>query len=145
MPDNATTPRPATPRVGVGVILIKNDQVLLVQRANPPGAGKWSLPGGKQELGETVQETARRELREETGLECGELILAGYVDSIHHDETGQIAFHYTILDFMARYIGGNPRAADDTLAVAWVTPDEFDTYDLWDEARTLIASAFALL
>lgn len=141
MPDDAAPPHPTAPKVGVGVILIKNDQVLLVQRANPPGAGKWSLPGGKQKLGETAQDAARRELREETGLECGELILAGYVDSIHHDQTGQILFHYTILDFMARYIGGEPCAADDTLAVAWVTPDEFDDYDLWDKARALIITA----
>lgn len=136
---------PDTPRVGVGIILIKDRQVLLVQRANPPGAGKWSLPGGKQELGETAQETARRELREETGLDCGELTLAGYVDSIHHDATGRIAFHYTILDFAARYIGGEPRAADDVLDLAWVSTDEFDRYDLWNKARALIHAAFNIL
>ena len=138
--DNLTSPK-----IGVGIILIKNDQVLLVQRANPPGAGKWSLPGGKQELGETAMQTARRELREETGLECGELTLAGYVDSIHHDETGRIIFHYTILDFAARYVGGTPAPSDDVLDVAWASPHEFDAYELWDEAKRLITTAFTLL
>lgn len=136
---------PDAPKVGVGVILLKGEQVLLVRRANPPGAGKWSLPGGKQELGETAEQTAQRELREETGLNCADLRLAGYADSIHHDETGQIIFHYTILDFAARYIGGTPVASDDVLDVAWVFPHEFDAYELWDEARRLITAAFNLL
>lgn len=135
----------AAPKIGVGIILLKEQQVLLVRRKNPPGAGKWSLPGGKQERGETVQQTARRELREETGLDCGPLILAGYVDSIHSDDAGHITFHYTILDFATRYIGGQPQAADDVLDWAWVSPDEFDTYELWDEARHLINKSFTLL
>lgn len=145
MPDKPTPSYPTAPKVGVGVILLKNDQVLLVCRGNPPGAGKWSLPGGKQELGETAEQTARRELHEETGLECGALLLAGYVDSIHYDESGKIAFHYTILDFAARYTGGIPKAHDDVTDVAWVSPHEFDAYELWDEARRLITIAFERL
>lgn len=145
MPDEHAKMASNAPKIGVGIILIKDRQVLLVKRANPPGAGKWSLPGGKQELGETIQQTARRELREETGLECGELTLAGYVDSIHHDETGRITFHYTILDFAARYVSGHPRPADDVLDCAWVCEDEFDSYALWEEARHLIAKSFTLL
>lgn len=145
MPAEQTSTSAAAPKIGVGIILLKEQQVLLVRRKNPPGAGKWSLPGGKQEYGETVQQTARRELREETGLDCGPLILAGYVDSIHYDDAGHITFHYTILDFAARYIGGQPQAADDVLDWAWVSPDEFDAYELWDEARHLINRSFSLL
>lgn len=136
---------PDAPKVGIGVILLKDDQVLLVRRGNPPRAGAWSLPGGKQELGETAQQTAKRELYEETGLNCGDLVFVGYVDSIHRDKTGKIAFHYTILDFAARYNGGEPRPADDVSEVAWVSPEQFDAYDLWDEARSLITRAFAIL
>lgn len=136
---------PHAPKVGIGIVLIKGDQVLLVRRANPPGAGKWSLPGGKQELGETAQQTARRELREETGLECGDLTLVGYVDSIHRNESNKVAFHYTILDFAASYIGGTPEPSDDVTETAWAYPEEFDAYELWDEARQIIAKAFTLL
>lgn len=136
---------PTAPKVGIGIVLIRDDQVLLVQRGKPPGVGSWSLPGGKQELGETAEETARRELWEETGLECGPLFLAGHVDSIHRDADGGIEFHYTILDFTARYTGGEAVAGDDVLEVAWAHPDEFETYNLWDEARRIIAAAFRLV
>lgn len=136
---------PQAPKVGIGIVLIRDGQVLLVRRANPPGAGKWSLPGGKQELGETAQQTARRELREETGLECAELTLVGYVDSIHRDEANKVTFHYTILDFAAPYIGGTPQPSDDVTEIAWAFPEEFDAYELWEEARKIIAKAFTLL
>lgn len=136
---------PSAPKVGIGIVLIKNDEVLLVRRGKPPGVGLWSLPGGKQELGETAEGTARRELREETGLECGPLVLAGHVDSIHRDARGRIEFHYTILDFAARYVGGEAVAGDDVREVAWARPEEFDRYELWSEARRMIAAALTLV
>ncbi|GAN78668.1 NUDIX hydrolase [Acidocella aminolytica] len=146
MPGETHSPPALTaPKVGIGIVLIKDDQVLLVRRGKPPGAGLWSLPGGKQELGETAIETARRELREETGLDCGPLVLAGHVDSIHRNSAGRIEFHYTILDFAARYVGGEPRANDDVLEVAWARPDAFDSYALWDEAQRIIEVAFRLV
>jgi ADP-ribose pyrophosphatase YjhB (NUDIX family) len=133
---------PTAPRVGIGIILLRGKQVLLIRRARPPASGAWSLPGGAQELGETAEAAARRELREETGLTCGPLTMVGHVDSIHHDEAGRIEYHYTILDFAARHEGGEAVAADDATAIAWVHPDDFDHYELWPEARRLIARAF---
>lgn len=136
---------PDAPRVGVGIVLLRGDEVLLVKRGKPPGMGQWSLPGGAQELGETAEECARRELLEETGLEAGPFHLVAHADSLHRDDAGRLQYHYTILDFGAHYVGGNAVAGDDVDDVAWVHPDRFDEYDVWPGARSVIAQAFSQL
>jgi ADP-ribose pyrophosphatase YjhB (NUDIX family) len=134
---------PAAPMVGIGIVLLRQDRVLLIKRGRPPAAGEWSLPGGAQELGETAEEAARRELLEETGLAVGALTLIAHVDSIHYDEAGRVQYHYTILDFCCEYAGGEARAGGDVSDVAWVHPKNFDAYNLWAEARRVIAFAKA--
>lgn len=136
---------PDAPRVGVGVVVLRGDAVLLVRRGQAPALGAWSLPGGRQELGETAEAAGRRELLEETGLTVGPMMLAGHVDSIHRDTEGCVQYHYTILDFAALYAGGEARAGDDVTEIAWARGDEFDVYDLWHEARRIIAAARRLL
>ena len=97
---------PERPYVGVGVVVLRGDEVLLIQRGKPPKAGDWSIPGGAQHLGETVAEAALREVREETGLEVrlGEHLAV--VDSIQRDAAGVVAFHYTLVDFAAYWVAG---------------------------------------
>ena len=129
---------PKHPMVGIGIVLLRGAEVLLIKRGKPPGAGVWSLPGGLQELGETAEACARRELREETGLTAGELRLIAHVDSIHRDAEGGIEFHYTILDFGGFYERGDAVAGDDVTELAWVNPVDFNAYDLWPEARRII-------
>ena len=136
---------PEAPRVGIGVVVLRGEKVLLVRRGRPPAQGRWSLPGGGQELGETAEEAARRELFEETGLGVGPLVLAGNVDSIHRDAEGRVQYHYTILDFAAAYEVGEAVPGDDVTALAWAGENEFDIYELWSEARRIIASARRLL
>ncbi|MBV8096483.1 MAG: NUDIX hydrolase [Acetobacteraceae bacterium] len=136
---------PARPLVGIGIAVLKPDAVLLVRRGRPPNLGGWSLPGGAQELGETAEEAARRELLEETGLTVGPLILAGNVDSIHRDPSGRVQFHYTIIDFAARWAGGDPHPGCDVTEIAWAPLGRLDDYALWSEARRVIARAQELL
>ena len=136
---------PARPVVGIGVVVLRPGAVLLVRRGNPPNAGHWSLPGGAQELGETASDAARRELLEEAGLTVGALELAAQVDSIHHDPDGRVRYHYTIIDFAARWIEGEPRAGGDATEVAWAPFDDLDRFDLWNEARRVIDIARRLL
>ena len=136
---------PPRPLVGIGVAVLRPGAVLLVRRGRPPSLGAWSLPGGAQELGETAEATARRELLEETGLSVGPLLLAANVDSIHRDPDGRVRYHYTILDFAARWEGGEPRPGGDITDVTWAPFDAFDDYGLWDEARRVVGIARTLL
>jgi mutator protein MutT len=132
---------PPRPIVGIGIIVFKSDQVLLIRRAKPPNVGSWSLPGGAQELGETAEQAARRELEEETGISVGPLRLAAVVDNIRPDPTGRIQFHYTIIDFAARWLAGDPRAGSDVGEALWARLDALEPFALWHEAHRVIALA----
>lgn len=125
--------------------MLRGASVLLVRRGKPPDEGRWSLPGGGQELGETAEQAARRELLEETGLRAGPLHLAANVDSIHRDPDGRVAWHYTIVDFAAAWAGGEPIAGGDAAEVAWADLDRLADYDVSDEALRVIAISRALL
>lgn len=132
---------PERPLVGIGIVVLREDAVLLVRRGRAPAEGSWSLPGGAQKLGETAEQAARRELREETALEVGPVRLVAHVDSIHHDESGRIRFHYTILDFAARWVDGTPRAGGDVTDAMFVPLAALGGYGLWSEAMRVIGLA----
>ena len=136
---------PLRPIVGIGIVVLKGNDVLLIQRAKPPNIGSWSLPGGAQELGETVEQAARRELEEETGVTVGALHLVAVVDNIRPDPDGRPRYHYTIIDYAARWEAGEPRAASDVGAAIWAPMDALEPYRLWDQAHLVIARARALL
>jgi ADP-ribose pyrophosphatase YjhB (NUDIX family) len=136
---------PTRPIVGIGIVVIKDDTVLLVRRGKPPNVGAWTLPGGAQELGETAEEAARRELLEETGLEVETLHFAATVDNIRRDAAGRVRFHYTIIDFATRWVSGEPAAATDVTEAAWARLDALDQYNLWSEAHRVIAIAQRLV
>ena len=133
---------PNRPIVGIGIVVLRPPhEVLLIRRGRAPMLGAWGLPGGAQEVGETAEEAARRELLEETGLVAGALKLAGNVDSIDRDAEGRVRYHYTILDFAALWAGGEPRALSDAAEVAWADLRDLGRYDLWSEAHRIIALA----
>jgi len=132
---------PERPLIGVGVVVVKQGRVLLVRRAKAPLAGRWSLPGGRQRLGERVRDTARREVREETGLDVEVTALLDVIDSLVRVEAGELAYHYTLVDFLAEWRAGGAVAASDAAEVVWADPADLARYELWDETVRVIRLA----
>lgn len=115
---------PSRPIVGVGAIVWNGEQILLVQRGQPPHAGMWSLPGGAVEAGELLAEAVVREVEEETGLlvEAGPMV--EHFERITRDSEGRVQYHYVLLDFLCWPRGGRLQAASDAPAAAWFLPQE---------------------
>ena len=134
---------PEHPLVGVGAIIIENASVLLVKRAHPPIQGQWSIPGGVLEVGELVREAAVREAREETGLivEPGELL--GVYDRILHDREQRVQYHYVLVDFLCRPVGGELLAASDALEARWFTREDLPALKLAEDTLDVIGKGFA--
>lgn len=128
---------PDRPIVGVGGVVVQDGQALIVKRAHEPRKGEWSLPGGIVELGETLVEAVRRELKEETGLdvEVGEVVEV--FDRVHR-AGDRIQYHFVIVDYLCRPTGGTLCAADDAEDVAWVAADAIEQYGVNEFAARVI-------
>lgn len=126
------------PFVGVGAVVWRDEEFLLVRRGKAPRLGEWTIPGGRQEIGETVRETAIREIREETNLAVEIAGLVDVVDAINHDEEGRIRFHATLVDFAARWTGGEARAGSDAMGVGWFRLRDLPKLGLWEETSRII-------
>ncbi|MBU4434094.1 MAG: NUDIX hydrolase [Alphaproteobacteria bacterium] len=132
----------------VGVICLRGDQVLLIQRGTPPRLGQWSLPGGRLEWGETTAAGALRELMEETGVEAELLALVDVIDGVFparpslDGKGGDITRHYVLIDYAARWTAGEPVAGDDAAQARFVSRDEAMALVEWDETRRVIHETY---
>ena len=129
---------PAVPRIGVGAVVFRENKVLLVKRNKPPGKGLWAIPGGRLELGETLQEAAEREVREETGVIIRARNPAYTFEVIERDNQGCIRFHYVIVDLLADYISGDPHPESDVSEARWIDPHELDELPVSKSTQTLL-------
>jgi len=134
---------PERPMVGVGAIIFRKDSVLLVQRGRQPAYGKWSLPGGLVEAGESLKEAVMREVREEVGLDVTVTNLAAALDRVILDGAGKVEYHYVLLDFICEYNGGEPMPASDALACAFVSLDDLSRYSMTRGTEQVIRRAHA--
>lgn len=134
---------PTRPIVAVGIVVLKGDQVLLVRRGVPPAFGKWSVPGGGVELEETLQEAAVRELKEECDLEVEFGPAIESIDRLIYDEDGKLQYHYVIVDFVARWVAGEPVAATDVSDARWVPVDQLRTMDTTTGLAEVVECAVA--
>jgi ADP-ribose pyrophosphatase YjhB (NUDIX family) len=124
--------------------LLDGENVLLIQRGKPPSVGKWSIPGGKVELGESLETAALRELQEETGLTCTLGPIVEILDRITLGPDGSIQYHFVSRDSVARAPRGLRAAASDCLDARFVPISELGQYDLTDGLEPVIARARTL-
>ncbi|MGO1659331.1 MAG: NUDIX hydrolase [Marinobacter sp.] len=118
------------PVVATIAVLFRKEKVLLVRRANPPDAGRWGFPGGKIELGETVEMAAVRELYEETGVQAAARKVFNAVDAYDVDDEGRLRSHFVLIAVLCFWEAGEPLAADDALDAAFVPMTALGTSDL---------------
>jgi 8-oxo-dGTP diphosphatase len=135
---------PDYPRVGVGAVVLDGDRVLLVQRGGATLPGKWSIPGGLVELGETSREAVCRELFEECGLEIEVIDVCGILDRVIRDAEGRVRYHWVLVDYLAAARGGTLCAGDDAADARWVPIAEVERYDTTDGLMEMIERAMAL-
>jgi mutator protein MutT len=126
---------PDGPIVGVGAVIIRNGKILLEKRGNDPGRGKWSIPGGIVELGESPEHTVIREVQEETGLLVDAPELIDVVSSVTLDESGKVKYHFVIVDYLVKLKGGTARAASDAAKLEWIPLDEVEQRNLTKSFR----------
>ena len=136
---------PKHPMVGVGAIIVRNGKILIVKRKSEPGKGRWSVPGGLVELGETVGQTVKREVKEECSLDVEVDRLIDVVDSLTKDEEGNIKYHFVILDFFVKLKGGELKAGDDAEEAKWVPLEEVEKYNLTKTFREFLKRNMEIL
>ncbi len=134
---------PAHPVVGVGAVVVRDGKALIIKRAHEPRKGEWSLPGGLLELGESLQDAARREIKEETGLDIEVGPVIETFDRVHRDPEGTIRYHFVIVDFVCWSAIGHAVPGSDADGVAWVSAEEIDEYKVNDHAKAVVLRGLA--
>ncbi len=135
---------PDRPYVGVGAVIVDGGKVLIVKRKSAPLAGQWSLPGGGVELGETLEDSIVREMREETGLEIEVGPVIEVFDRITRDDGGDVQYHFVLVDYLCWPVGGELHASSDVADARFVDPSELPQYNLTKKANEVIARALEL-
>jgi 8-oxo-dGTP diphosphatase len=131
------------PAPAVGVVCLKGETVLLIRRGRPPRFGEWSLPGGRLEWGEGLQDAALRELREETGVRAQILGLIDVVNGLFLGSDGDVQTHYILVDYAARWVAGDAIAGDDALEAVFFPLDQLESLGMWGETVRIIRLAQA--
>ena len=141
--DDSTSRRyPAAPVCAVGALIYRGSRILLVRRGKAPSLGKWSVPGGRLRLGETLEAAVIRETREETCLAVRPLRIGKVVEHLLRDSRGEIEYHYVIVDYVCRVVGGSPQPASDVSEVRFVEISELSQWDMTEGTAQVIREVF---
>jgi ADP-ribose pyrophosphatase YjhB (NUDIX family) len=136
---------PGRPQLAASAVIFRDNRFLVVRRANAPGRGLYSVPGGRVEHGETLHQAVAREVREETALAINIVGFAGWREVLPDPAAGR-AGHYLVISFAARWRAGEVILNEELDDFRWITPDELDALrttqglaEIVDAARRLIA------
>ncbi len=132
---------PDRPLVGVGAVIVRDGRAVIVQRSTEPLKGQWSIPGGALEIGETLRQCAAREALEETGLRIEAVDVLDVFDSIYRDPDGRCRYHYVLIDFFCRVVGGELKAGGDAAQARWITAEELPSLQVTETAQKVIRKA----
>jgi 8-oxo-dGTP diphosphatase len=135
---------PDRPIVSVGAVALDGDRVLLIKRGQKPLKGHWSLPGGVVEIGETLEEALSREVLEETGLTIDVGSVVEVLDRIERAADSRVEYHYVIIDYLCRVIGGTAVPASDVDEVRWVAHKDLSQYRVTQKVTEVVGKAFQL-
>jgi ADP-ribose pyrophosphatase YjhB (NUDIX family) len=141
MPPRRYPPRPV---VGVGGVIVRDGQVVLIKRKYEPLAGQWSLPGGTLELGESIEAGVAREMLEETGLEVEVGPVVEVFDRILLDAASRVQYHFVLIDYLCRPVGGELRAGSDVDDAVWAGVGDLARYQITAKATAIARRAVAM-
>jgi 8-oxo-dGTP diphosphatase len=136
---------PPRPVVGVGAVIVADDRVVLIKRKYEPLAGQWSLPGGTLELGESLEAGVAREIREETGLDVEVGPVVEVFDRILLDTQGRVQYHFVLVDYLCRPLGGQLQAGSDVDDAVWVDQGDLADYHITAKATSVIERALSMV
>lgn len=134
---------PTRPIPGVAGIILYGKRILLSKRGKPPSEGKWGLPGGAVEVGETVEEALIREILEETSVTVRIIKLITFLDSIHRDDDDRVRYHYVLFEYLCEYVSGEVSPSSDALDARWVDVNELDSVDIMPSTKRFIEKVLA--
>ena len=133
---------PKRPLVGVGALIFRRGRILMARRGKEPLKGWWSLPGGALETGETLDHAVRREVLEETSLIVEPVRVFEIFERIMRDAQGATEYHYILIDYLCRIIGGEPAAGDDVCRVEWMRLADLRGLQITEGTLKVIERAF---
>ena len=136
---------PQQPVVSVGAVIVDGGRVLLIKRGQPPLQGRWSLPGGVVEVGETLREALTREVREETGLEVEVGPVVEVLERIEREDGNRVEYHYVIIDYRCLVRGGRLACGSDADDARWVAASDIASFGVTAAVADVVHKALALV